>query len=633
MAPQDDAIPRMKQAAEASPQPDQIIDACRADLAANSPAAEVLARLRAIETQTAADIALRAKWLIATGIAANRLGLRGEALGDLNEAADLFSQLNENERVAEAKREAAVAHGWRGEGREAGLALLRAVAECLAKKDLTGAALALIEAGRLELEMGRPRAAAPLFDRALKIENANLPALQRRRTEINQAQALVACGLIDEALRFLAAIGPGLAAASPRLRLLAALEEARCASAQGRQQDAHSRIEAARVLAPETPESFEAVELAEVEAELALAERDFATADTLLRSAIARFADDDLAGREVKAQICRASALDGLGRPDEAELALAAALRRAVARGLIGHADQARSALAARGASENGADAGADLAPPAQDLTRRFVRRRPLGAGGQGSVTRAYDIELGGEVALKRVSLAQIYDTTQRDNLLTAVRSEVRAASRIDHPGVARVRGLIVEPGGDATLIEDLIDGPNLRSLLQAPLQAGRALDLAARIAFALAAVHAARIVHCDLKPENIVMPGPTNPVIVDFGVALLVPGGISRSGTPRYMAPEQKNGWRVDARTDLYALGVIAFELLGIAPDVARTAWRGDASVAKTLQSAGVGAPCARLLRRLVMPVRWLRPGSASQVGRIFDDAARMVLHGQGSA
>lgn len=636
MAPQDDALQdagKMKQAAEASPRPDQVIDACRADLAANVPAAEVLTRLRAIETLAAADIALRAKWLIATGIAANRLGLRGEALGDLNEAADLFAQLNDNERVAEAKREAAVAHGWRGEGREAGLALLRAVAECLAKRDLTGAALALVEAGRLELEMGRPRAAAPLFDRALKIENADLPALQRRRTEVNQAQALVSAGLIDEGLAFLATIGPGLAGASQRLRFLASLEEARCAGAQARMRDARGSVEAARVLVGAAPESFEAVELAEVEAELALAEQDFAAAETLLRGAIARFADDDLAGREVKAQILRAKALDGLGRPDEAESALAAALRRAVARGLIGHADQARSALAARGASEGGAEAGVDVGPPAQDLARRFVRRRPLGAGGQGSVTRAYDVELGGEVALKRIGLAEIYDTAQRDSLLAAARTEVRAASRIDHPGVARVRGLIVEPGGDATLIEDLIDGPNLRSLMREPLQTARALDLAARIAFALAAVHAARIVHCDLKPENIVMPGAANPVIVDFGVALLDPGRSSRSGTPQYMAPEQKNGRRVDARTDLFALGVIALELLGIAPDVARRSWRGDRGATKTLQSSGVGAPCARLLRQLVMPVKWLRPGSASEVGQIFDNGARMVRHGQGNA
>ena len=565
---------------------------------------------------------MRARWLVARGIAANRLGLRGEALGDLNEAADIFARLNDNQHVAEAKREAAVAHGWRGEGREAGLALLRAVAESLALNDLNGAALALIEAGRLELEMGRPRAAAPLFERALAIDGAGLPTNQRRRTEINQAQALVASGLIDEAIRFLASIGPGLAGASLRLRFLSALEEARCASAQGRAPDADRSVEAARALVPDNSLSFEAAELAEVEAELALAAHDFVRAENLLGPVIARFAEDDLAGREVKTQILRARALDGLGRADEAELALAAALRRAVARGLIGHADQVRSALAARGASEGAIEADANLTLPAQELTRRFVRRKPLGAGAQGSVTRAYDIELGGEVALKRIGLAQNYDTAQRDRLLAAARTEVSAASRINHPGVTRVRGLIVEPGGDATLIEDLVDGPNLRSVLQGRVQTARALDLAARIAFALAAVHAARIVHCDIKPENIVMAGPTSPVIVDFGVALLDPGQVSRSGTHHYMAPEQMKGWRVDARADLYALGIIALELLGIAPDISRKFWRGNEKVMRALATADVSIPCVRLMRRLVTPLKWLRSDSASQAGRIFSDA-----------
>jgi len=187
---------------------------------------------------------------------------------------------------------------------------------------------------------------------------------------------------------------------------------------------------------------------------------------------------------------------------------------------------------------------------------------------------------------------------------------------------VTRVRGLIVEPGGDATLIEDLIDGPNLRSVLQGRVQTARALDLAARIAFALAAVHAARIVHCDIKPENIVMAGPMNPVIVDFGVALLDPGQVSRSGTRYYMAPEQMKGWRVDPRADLYALGIIALELLGIAPDIARNFWRGNEKMMHALVSAGVSIACVMLMRRLVRPLKWLRSDSASEAGRIFSDA-----------
>ncbi|HEY1735096.1 MAG TPA: hypothetical protein VGG12_00475, partial [Methylovirgula sp.] len=162
------------------------IKACREALVENARAEDVVARLRAIESAVRADPALYGQWLLAKGIAGNRMRLRGEALGDLNEAADIFSQQGDSAHLAEAKREAAVAHAWCGEGREAGLALLHAMAESVAAKDMTGAALAAIEAGRLEIEMGRPQFAAPLFDKALSIEGALLPDVQRRRMEVNQ---------------------------------------------------------------------------------------------------------------------------------------------------------------------------------------------------------------------------------------------------------------------------------------------------------------------------------------------------------------------------------------------------------------------------------------------------------------
>ena len=606
----------------ASQSPAAVISGCRADLAANLPAEEVLKRLRSVEAQAGSDPALHGQWLIAKGIATNRLGLGGEALADLNEAADILARLDDSTRVADAKREAAVAHSWRGEGREAGLALLRALAESLSVKDMTGAALALITAGRLELEMGRPQAAARLFDRALAMVGPDLPTIQRRHAEVNQLQALVAAGLIEEAMRFRLSIQPDLVAGTERLRLLVAFEEIRCACALGRLEEAHRCVEAVRPLVLEKLNSFEAVELAEAEAELALADCDFAQADAKLAMVIARLADDDLAGREVRARLLRAKALNGLNRVEDSARTLAAALRRAVAHGLIGHADQVRMALAALGVSEGMADLNTSLSPPAQDLRRRFVRWRAIGGGGQGSVSRAYDIELGGEVALKRIDLAALYDPQQRDRLVAAARTEVVAASRINHPGVAQVRGLIVEPGGDATLVEDLIDGPTLRSIMKGPLEAKRALDLTARIAFALSAIHAARIVHCDLKPENIVLSGPAHPVIVDFGIALLDRGQRSGRGTPLYMAPEQKRGGFIDARTDLYALGVIALELLGVEPEAARSFWSRDNGITETLRVAGVNSRSKKLLRRLVAPMKWLRPRSAAEVGRVIVDA-----------
>jgi len=592
--------------------------ACRAALAANAPADQVVQRLRAVEAHARLDPGLHAQWLVAAGVAINRLGVRGEALGALRLAADIFEELGDGARLAEAKRMVAVALAWRGEGCDAGLTLLRALAESLADGDLSGAALALIEAARLEMEMGRARDAAALFERALSIEGADIAPLERRRAEINQLQTLLAAGRNDEMRRCWDAIKSNLSRAPARLRFLAALELVRLAKAQGSYDAARRLLENARQIAPWRPEDFEAVEFAEAEAELAVARRDFRLADERLKRIVARCAEDDLAGREIKARLLHAVALDGLGRAEEAEQTLAAALRRAVARGLIGYADEARAQLAARGGSETvAAPSTASGGPSTRPVAQRFVRRRPLGEGGQGSVFRAYDLEFGGEVALKRFDLGAIYDEKRRERSIAAARTEFLAASRIDHPGVAQMHGFVIEPGGDAILIEELIEGPSLRKRMQSAIEAPHALDLVARIAFALAAVHAAGVVHCDLKPENVILSSAARPVIVDFGVALIGPAGRTGSGTPAYMAPEQARGGRSDARTDLFALGLIAHELLGVEPAAARKYWKLHDDAAARLREAGVDAHVARLIRRLVAPMKWMRPRSASDVGQ----------------
>ncbi|HTJ02962.1 MAG TPA: protein kinase [Methylovirgula sp.] len=604
--------------------PEAVIKACREALTANARPAQISERLRGIAAAVADDPALKAQWLLAKGIVTNRLGFRDQALGDLNEAADLFAQLNDRTHLAEAKREAAVVHAWCGEGREAGLDLLRAMAESFAANDMAGTALAIADAGRLELEMGRPQAAAPLFDRALNLPAGNLSDVQKHRAQVGALQARVAAGQIDEALQFRAAMATDLAAANPRMQHLVAVEDIRCAIAQRRFEDAHKRLEAARAALPAN-NAFEATELAETEAELALAESNFALAETKIEEIIAALGEPDLAGREVKARLLQAKALDGLGRRDDAQKTLSKALRLAVMRGLAGHADKVRFALAALGGSENMTtwDSYA-VSPAAQNPARRFIYRKPLGAGGQGSVYRACDLELGGDVAIKSIDLAELYDPAQRDMAIETARTEVAAASRIDHPGVARVRGLIVEPNGKVILVEDLINGRSLRGLLQDvekpdALKGPHALDLITKVAYALSAIHAARIVHCDLKPDNVMLVGTKQPVIVDFGIALLGLNQRSGRGTPAYMAPEQKEGGRIDARTDLFALGVMALELLGVPPKMGRQFWGHDNGITNSLRSAGIAQPCISLLRRMVAPAKWLRPRSAADVSRII--------------
>jgi serine/threonine-protein kinase len=144
--------------------------------------------------------------------------------------------------------------------------------------------------------------------------------------------------------------------------------------------------------------------------------------------------------------------------------------------------------------------------------------------------------------------------------------------------------------------------------------------------------VHATGVVHRDLKPDNIILRGGSAPVLVDFGIALLKRGDDSSAGgTPGYMPPEQARAARIDPRTDLYALGVTAYEVLtGEMPAASRSFMPAIASsyfctrgITAHLVQAGVDAGAAHLIAQMMAPhPRW-RPASAAIVGASFAEAA----------
>jgi tetratricopeptide (TPR) repeat protein len=606
---------------------------CLADLSNNAPADVVLARLRSIEPQAAGSPRLHARFLRARAIASNRLGFPTEALGDLLEARNILQHEPDQRELTEIIRTIAIVHSWRGEGREAALALLQAVA--VASSQPADLAVVLMEAGRLNMEIGRPHDAASLFSHALEMATPDLPRRECERARVNLVQALVAAGRIEEAHTHLESVLPSLAPESRRLRLILHIEAMRIAIARSDWPMAHEALARAAEFVGPGANSFSRVELAHAEAELVLAEGDAAKAEKLLLGIIARYADaaDDLAPREITARLLQARALDALHRPDEGDRTLAAALRRALARGLIGYADLVRGRIAARGGSEGAWFPDTTIIGRAADPAARFVRRRRLGTGGYGSVDRAYDLELGVEVAIKQISLEGVYDVSERPRLLDSARTEVAAASRIQHPGIVRVYGMLLGANDDALIIEELVEGPTLRSIMDKPMAVARALDLVARLAFALAAVHAAGVIHRDVKPENIILRGESSPVLVDFGVAIV---GSRRTraqpaGTRNYMSPEQVRGHQLDGRSDLYALGVIAHELLlGRLPNLPRMhlltmgrARHYDAA----LKELEVERDTSELLTKLLEPLRWRRPQSAANVGAQLTRSAAFAL------
>src|SRR5579862_6457479 len=185
-----------------------------------------------------------------------------------------------------------------------------------------------------------------------------------------------------------------------------------------------------------------------------------------------------------------------------------------------------------------------------------------LGKGGMGEVYRADDLTLGQAVAMKFLPDEAGHD----EGLLERFRNEVRMARRVSHPNVCRVYD-VGEVDGQTFFTMEYVDGEDLASLLRriGRLPPDKALDIARHLCAGLAAAHAKGVLHRDLKPANIMLDGRGQVVITDFGLAGVaddIRGNEIRSGTPAYMAPEQLSGKEVTMRSDIYALGLVLYEV-----------------------------------------------------------------------
>jgi hypothetical protein len=212
-----------------------------------------------------------------------------------------------------------------------------------------------------------------------------------------------------------------------------------------------------------------------------------------------------------------------------------------------------------------------------QVLAGRYRIDRLLGSGGMGAVYRAEHVHMRKAVAIKVLHR----EMTTYPEIVARFEREAVAAGRIEHPHVAAATDFGKLDDGSFYLILEYVEGRSLGSVIDSdgPLPQGRALTIARQIADALSAAHAAGIVHRDLKPDNVMLierEGFADWVkVLDFGIAKLhiEETDPERSqpltqmgtvfGTPQYMSPEQGQGHTVDARADLYTLGIILYEML----------------------------------------------------------------------
>ncbi|WP_231864247.1 serine/threonine-protein kinase [Sorangium cellulosum] len=198
----------------------------------------------------------------------------------------------------------------------------------------------------------------------------------------------------------------------------------------------------------------------------------------------------------------------------------------------------------------------------------RFLIDRLLGRGGMGEVWAALDTALERPVAIKIIHRALAGEARYAERFLR----ETKLAARVAHPNIVRLYDAGRAADGRLFMVMERASGVPLRELIAggARLDPVRALHYAIQIADALSTAHEADLVHRDVKPENILVSDGVRARLVDFGVAKDARGvglgltGQGRAvGTSRYMAPEQVAGGAVDARADLYALGVVVYEML----------------------------------------------------------------------
>ena len=222
-----------------------------------------------------------------------------------------------------------------------------------------------------------------------------------------------------------------------------------------------------------------------------------------------------------------------------------------------------------------------------------------IGRGGMGEVYRARDTRLARDVALKLLTDAKTFDTARHSRFVR----EARALAALNHPNIASIYGIEDTPSpqaGTPVIVMELVDGETLADRLgRDPLSLDEALHVASRLADALDAAHQKGIVHRDLKPDNIKITSNGTVKVLDFGLAKFladpaqeedtfstVTGRSVVLGTPAYMAPEQAQGNAVDRRVDVWAFGVILYEMVtGVRP------FRG-ASLQETLAAVLTAEP-----------------------------------------
>ena len=229
---------------------------------------------------------------------------------------------------------------------------------------------------------------------------------------------------------------------------------------------------------------------------------------------------------------------------------------------------------------------------PGKKILNRYEVRERIGGGGMSVVWKAYDLVLDRNVALKVLRP----EMSEDEDFIRRFRREAKAAASLSHPNIVNIYD-VGEDQGLYFIVMELVEGETLRDRLKREkrLELKEALNIAAQICEGLSHAHANRIIHRDIKPQNILITKQGHVKVADFGIARAL-GGVSTTstgvvvGSAPYLSPEQAKNGVVSARSDLYSLGVVLYEMLSGSPPFA-----GESPVAVALQHLEAEIPSLR--------------------------------------